>query len=67
MEKYEFINDLTAADIMSYQPKSIEADELAINALNLMQQKNISQVIVTKQGAFFGFVHLHDLIKEGII
>ncbi len=67
MEKYELINDLTAADIMSYTPKTIEADELAVNALMVMQQKNISQIIVTKQNHFFGFIHLHDLIKEGII
>ena len=67
MEKYELINDLTAADIMSYTPKTIEADELAVNALKVMQQKNISQIIVTKQNHFFGFIHLHDLIKEGII
>jgi arabinose-5-phosphate isomerase len=67
MEKYEFINELIAADIMSLQPKTIDADELAVNALNLMQQKNISQIIVTKEGAFFGFIHLHDLLKEGII
>jgi arabinose-5-phosphate isomerase len=67
MEKYELINDLTAADIMSHTPKTIEADELAVNALKVMQQKNISQIIVTKQNHFFGFIHLHDLIKEGII
>jgi arabinose-5-phosphate isomerase len=67
MEKYENINELTASDIMSQHPKTIDADELAVNALNMMQQKNISQIIVTKQNQFFGFIHLHDLIKEGII
>jgi arabinose-5-phosphate isomerase len=67
MEKYENINDLTASDIMSENPKTIDADELAVNALNMMQQKNISQIIVTKQQQFFGFIHLHDLLKEGII
>lgn len=67
MEKYENINELTASDIMSEHPKTIDADELAVNALNMMQQKNISQIIVTKQNQFFGFIHLHDLIKEGII
>ena len=67
MEKYENINELKAADIMSYQPKTIDADELAVNAINIMQQKNISQIIVTKQNQFFGFIHLHDLLKEGIL
>jgi arabinose-5-phosphate isomerase len=67
MEKYENINELKAADIMSHEPKTIDADELAVNAINIMQQKNISQIIVTKQNHFFGFIHLHDLLKEGII
>ena len=67
MEKYENINELKASDIMSHQPKTIDADELAVNAINIMQQKNISQIIVTKQNNFFGFIHLHDLLKEGII
>lgn len=67
MEKYENINELIAADIMSENPKTIDAEELAVNALNMMQQKNISQIIVTKQNQFFGFIHLHDLLKEGII
>lgn len=67
MEKFENINDITAADIMGLQPKTIDAEELAVNALNLMQQKNISQIIVTKAGAFFGFIHIHDLLREGII
>lgn len=67
MEKYENINDLTASDIMSENPKTIDADELAVNALNMMQKKNISQIIVTKRQQFFGFIHLHDLLKEGII
>ena len=67
MEKYENINELKAADIMSHEPKTIDADELAVNAIKIMQQKNISQIIVTKQNHFFGFIHLHDLLKEGII
>ncbi len=67
MEKYENINELKASDIMSHQPKTIDADELAVNAINIMQQKNISQIIVTKQNHFYGFIHLHDLLKEGII
>jgi arabinose-5-phosphate isomerase len=67
MEKFELINHLTAQDIMGKTPKTIDANELAVNALNIMQDKNISQIIVTKQGEFFGFIHLHDLLKEGII
>lgn len=67
MEKFENINDLTAKDIMSVQPKTIDADALAVEALHVMQQKNISQIIVTQNEMFYGFIHLHDLLKEGII
>lgn len=66
MEKYEDINQLKAGDIMSKHPKMIDAGELASAALELMQQHHISQLIVTKDGAFEGFIHLHDLLKEGI-
>ena len=66
MEKHEHINHLKASDIMSKHPKTIDAAELATAALEIMQQHNISQLIVTKSGLFEGFIHLHDLLKEGI-
>lgn len=66
MEKNEHINHLKASDIMSKHPKTIDAAELATAALEIMQQHNISQLIVTKSGLFEGFIHLHDLLKEGI-
>ena len=47
--------------------QKIEASELAIHALQLLQSNNISQLIVTDNQKYAGFVHLHDLIKEGII
>ena len=67
LEKSDDINSLTAFDIMNPAPKKIEASELAINALHLLEQHNISQTIVTDNGKYVGFVHLHDLLKEGII
>lgn len=67
LEKADNLGALTAADIMNTQPKKIEADELAVNAMQLLEQYNITQLIVTEQGAYKGFVHLHDLIREGII
>ncbi|MFN7690420.1 MAG: SIS domain-containing protein [Bacteroidota bacterium] len=66
MEKHEHINHLKASDIMSKHPKTIDAAELATAALEIMQQHNISQLIVTKSGSFEGFIHLQDLLKEGI-
>jgi len=62
--------DLSAAlasDLMSQGPKTIEAGEYAVKALHMMQKNSISQVVVTDQGRVRGFVHLHDLLKEGII
>ena len=52
---------------MNKTPKKIEAEELAINAMVIMEQNNITQLIVTENGKYHGFVHLHDLIKEGIL
>lgn len=67
LEKSDSIANLKAADIMNKTPKRIEADELAVNAMQLLEQYNITQLIVTEQGKYHGFVHLHDLLKEGII
>jgi arabinose-5-phosphate isomerase len=67
LEKTDAINTLKAADIMNKTPKSIDADELAVNAMQLLEKYNITQLIVTDKGKYHGFVHLHDLLKEGII
>jgi arabinose-5-phosphate isomerase len=52
---------------MNPNPKRVEAEELAVSAMQLLDQHNITQLIVTSQGKYEGFVHLHDLIREGII
>jgi len=67
LEKTESISQLKASDIMNKTPKSIEEEELAVNAMQLLEQYSITQVVVTKKGKYGGFVHLHDLIKEGIL
>lgn len=67
LEKAESISQLKAADVMNKTPKSIDEGELAVNALQLLEQYNITQVVVTKKGKYSGFVHLHDLIREGIL
>jgi arabinose-5-phosphate isomerase len=67
LEKSDSVANLKAAEIMNMNPKKIEADELAINAMQLLEQFNITQLIVTDKGKYHGFVHLHDLLKEGII
>lgn len=57
---------LTATDIMSNNPKSIDIDSMAIEALDTMETYNISQILITENGNYCGVVHLHDIIKEGI-
>lgn len=66
MEK-GYHQDLTAAEIMSKNPKSIQKEELAINALELMKNNNITQLIVMDNNSYSGVIHLHDLIREGIL
>jgi arabinose-5-phosphate isomerase len=67
LEKTDSISNLKASDIMNATPKKIEAEELAVNAMLLLEQHNITQLVVTEKGKYLGFVHLHDLLKEGII
>ncbi|GAA4432960.1 KpsF/GutQ family sugar-phosphate isomerase [Pontibacter saemangeumensis] len=67
LNKYDSIEGITATDIMTPAPLTIEAAEYAVEALALMQNKSITQLIVTNSGKFGGFVHLHDLLKEGLI
>ncbi|MEM8583792.1 MAG: KpsF/GutQ family sugar-phosphate isomerase [Bacteroidota bacterium] len=62
------ISDIKAADIMSSTPKTILADELAVHALAKMRDHGISQLVVLdEQGEYQGFVHLHDLVREGLV
>ena len=63
-------NDWSAfrlTDMMNSNPKTIDADAFATEALAVMQSKNITQLVVLDQGKAVGFVHLHDLLKEGIV
>ncbi|WP_428985372.1 KpsF/GutQ family sugar-phosphate isomerase [Sphingobacterium oryzagri] len=67
LEKYEDLTGLTAGDIMATSPKTIERNELAVEALQQMRQHNISQLLATQDGSYQGIIHLQDLLKEGII
>ena len=57
----------TAKDIMSEGPKCIDNQAMAVEAMELMETHGISQLLVEENGKYAGVVHLHDLIKEGII
>ena len=59
--------DLKGKDIMNVNPKKIEKSRLAIHALKIMREHSISQLLVEDKGKYIGMVHLHDIIKEGII
>ena len=61
------IKNLTAKDIMSPSRKTIDKNELAINAFNIMEENNITQIIITDNDKYVGMVHLHDILKEGIV
>ena len=67
LEKTISFDKLSAKDIMSSHPKTIEAEELAVTALEEMKKSNISQLIAESKGKYAGIIHLHDLVKEGII
>ncbi len=67
LQKSDDFSALKAKDIMIKNPKTIEQSELAINAVEIIQQNKISQIVVTDNGKFAGFIHLHDLLREGII
>ena len=58
---------LKARDIMSPNPKTIEKDTLAVDALQIMRNHNITQLLVVNQNEYLGVVHLHDILHEGII
>jgi arabinose-5-phosphate isomerase len=61
----EFKN-LVAKNIMGKTPKTIEQDALAVEAFQLMESNNITQLIVTHENKYRGIIHLHDILKEGI-
>ncbi|MGB3619362.1 MAG: CBS domain-containing protein, partial [Catalinimonas sp.] len=57
-----------AADLMTATPRTVSADAYATEALRLLQTHRISQLVVTDEGgALLGFVHLQDLLREGIV
>jgi arabinose-5-phosphate isomerase len=61
------MNKLTAANILNDQPKIVSPDLLAVEALEILRENDISQLVVVQDGVFAGILHIHDLIKEGIV
>lgn len=67
LEKSDTISHIAARDIMTQNPKTIEPSEMAINALDLMRKNSITQLVVAEKENYLGILHLHDLVKEGLI
>jgi len=67
LEKESETSHLTAKDIMTKQPKTIDEFALAVDALELMRSSKITQLVVTNEHQYVGIIHLHDLIREGLI
>ncbi|MBT3174245.1 MAG: KpsF/GutQ family sugar-phosphate isomerase [Lentimicrobiaceae bacterium] len=66
IENHDDYKHLTAKDIMTKEPLSIEKDSLIVNALSLMRENNITQLPVMDGDNYSGVIHLHDILKEGI-
>ena len=61
------ISGLTAKDIMTINPKTIKSTELVSDALNILEDFSITQLVVVVGGDYKGVLHLHDILKEGIV
>jgi arabinose-5-phosphate isomerase len=61
------VEHLQAKDIMSKNPQTIDPDEMAIKALEVMRSKSITQLIVADEMKYLGVIHLHDLLREGLV
>lgn len=67
LEKTSDIATICAADILSPDPITISPQAMAVEALDLMRKKDISQLVVAENSQYIGIIHLHDLIREGIV
>ena len=67
LEQHDNIQHLTAQDIYHNHPATIAPNALAVEALSIMEQKDISQLIVADNDFYIGMIHIHDLMKEGIL
>jgi arabinose-5-phosphate isomerase len=67
LQKDVNIGTVKASEIMTKNPQRIAKDEFAVKALHMMQEKSITQLVVMEGNKVEGFIHLHDLLKEGIV
>jgi len=67
LEKTSDISTICASDILSTHPITVQPEALAVEALELLKKHDISQLIVAENGIYKGIIHIHDLIREGIV
>ncbi|HET6996418.1 MAG TPA: KpsF/GutQ family sugar-phosphate isomerase, partial [Chitinophagaceae bacterium] len=67
LEKSVAIDSIKVMDIMTSDPQTIEPDMLAVEALDILRKKEISQLVVVENAKYIGIIHLHDLVREGLI
>jgi len=67
LEKSVAIDKISVSDIMTNKPQTIEPDMLAVEALDILRKKEISQLVVIENKKYLGIIHIHDLIREGLI
>lgn len=67
LEKTSDISTICASDILSIHPITVQPEALAVEALELLKKHDISQLIVAENGIYKGIIHIHDLIREGIV
>ena len=67
LEKNKDISILKASDIMTKNPRTIASGTLAVNALSIMRENNITQLLVVDKQKYLGVIHLHDILREGIL
>lgn len=67
LEKHSNFENLTVGGVMTRSPKTINKGEYAIRALNVMREYEINQLVVMDQDQIVGFIHISDLLNEGIV
>ncbi len=67
LEKSDSIEHIMARDILTQNPKTILPSDMAVHALDVMRKNEIMQLVVAEDGNYLGIIHLHDLLKEGLI
>ena len=67
MEKEEDISQMNASNMMSKNPKTITKETLAAKAVQIMEQHSITSLVVSKEDKIEGIIHLHDILKAGVV